>query len=487
MKKSKQILFALSSFALVFSTVANVVINVNAVESKNENAVSSVKDAISKLIESKNYTIEVSTKIGPLDMVYDVYYTENGFYDSFLGDEYGYVSVDEGVFSFDLYNRKFTASKLLKDEEGNNIKSIWGTDLIPSFADFRINQFKDATGKEYVTSKKIDQIAVLSILKLDITNYNTSNTIKFSVGEDMNSFKFEYSLQNGKHYECSIKDFGTTKIDVVDEYLKNSSYHQNSNTLDHIIDLFADFNYTRIMYSDDENLSTPVIGYEYFHEDYFCGEVSDEAVLAGLVVPGLSVLSIQEEFSESETINGTTFGPYTFSGCYYASIDFENGKIENMVVSFPINEDPYVPNVFNYPTFLKMFEDSQYLKPTGQENQYYTSKVDIVNDFVANFQQTDTLNNLGALPVGVYVNYLPQGDETKYPGTNNKETVVFGLEISYYGQLQVLDFVMTDFGTTSVEGVNKQAIREFIQNVIDTAKDKAREEENANNSTEETN
>ena len=210
MKKSKQILFALSSFALVFSTVANVVINVNAVESKNENAVSSVKDAISKLIESKNYTIEVSTKIGPLDMVYDVYYTENGFYDSFLGDEYGYVSVDEGVFSFDLYNRKFTASKLLKDEEGNNIKSIWGTDLIPSFADFRINQFKDATGKEYVTSKKIDQIAVLSILKLDITNYNTSNTIKFSVGEDMNSFKFEYSLQNGKHYECSIKDFGTT-------------------------------------------------------------------------------------------------------------------------------------------------------------------------------------------------------------------------------------------------------------------------------------
>lgn len=481
MKKSKQILFALSSFVLVFSTVANVVINVNAVESKKENAVSSVKDAISKLIESKNYTIEVSTKIGPLDMVYDVYYTENGFYDSFLGDEYGYVSVDEGVFSFDLYNRKFTASKLLKDEEGNNIKSIWGTDLIPSFADFRINQFKDATGKEYVTSNKANQLFLMGILKLGNTNYSEKNVIKFIVDDSINGFKFEYTLENGRNFVGIIKDFGTTKIDLIDNYLNNNSYHVENETIKHIIGLFADFNYTRIMYSDDQRLTSPVIGYEYFNENYFVGDASTEAISLGIMIPSASVISIEETFSESETINGTTFGPYTFSGSFYMGLDQNLENIQTIALSFPINEDTFIPNVFNYPTFLKMFEDSQYLKPTGQENQYYTSKVDIVNDFVANFQQTDTLNNLGALPVGVYVNYLPQGDETKYPGTDNKETVVFGLEVSYYGQLQVIDFVMTNFGTTEIYCLTKENVRNYIQSVIDAAKDKARTEEESTN------
>ena len=77
------------------------------VTAKTEDAsVSSVKDAVSKLINSKNYTIEVSTNAGPIEINYEMYYTENGFYDNYLADEYGYVATNDGVFSFDLY--KFT-------------------------------------------------------------------------------------------------------------------------------------------------------------------------------------------------------------------------------------------------------------------------------------------------------------------------------------------------------------------------------------------
>lgn len=486
MKKLNKILLTLSSFTLVFSTLANVSINVSAVEAQNNTAVSSVKEAISKLIDSKNYTVEVSTKVGPLDMNYNIYYTENGFYDNFLGDEYGYVEVDEGVFSFNLYNRKFTASKLLEDENGDTITSLWDSDLIPSFKGFRINQFKNATGKEYTSSAKIDQINMLQILKLDITNYNIQNTVKFSVDNSVNGLKIEYNLQNGKNYVCTIKDFGTTKIDVIDNYLKENTYHKTSQDLQHIIGLFDDFNYTRIMYSDDERLSNPIIGYEYFNENYFIGDVSAEAVSLSLIIPTASVFSIQETFDEVETIGETTFGPYEFSGCYYGALN-DNGEIDALVVSFPINEDPYIPNVFNYPTFLKMFTQPQYLQATGVENQFYTSKVDLVEDFVNNFQQGDSLTSVGAKPSGVYVNYLPKGDGNKYPGTENKETVVFGLEVVYFGKVEVIDFVMTDFGNTVFEKVTKENIRAYIQNIIDNAKDKAREELSASDGADSSN
>lgn len=478
MKKIKQFMLAFCSFTLVFSTLANVVINVSATENNNNLAVNSVKEAINKLVDAKNYTIEVTTKIGKRDYTYNIYYTENAFYDDFIGDEYGYVSVDDGVFSFDLYNREFTASKLLYSEEGTKLTSIWNNDLIPSFEKVKSNQFKDATGKSYQTSKKVDQLLLLSILKLEITNHDSENVVKFSVDDSINGFKMDYDLKNGKNYSCVVKDFGTTKIDIVDEYLKENSYHQSSTTLNRIMELFAGYNYTRVMYSDDERLDSPVIAHEYFNENYFCVDYSKEAVALELVVPGLNVVSINNmTFEDSEVINGVTYGPYTFNGCYYMQLDEDLENITNMVLSFPINSNPNISEVFNYPTLLKMFANPQYLVEAGSENQFYTHNVALVNDFVSNFQQADTLSSLGATPVGVYVEYLPEGNEEKYPETGNKETVVFGLEVSYYGQLQVIDYVLTDFGTTVIDCITTENIRKYIQDTIDRVKEEARKEE----------
>lgn len=482
MKRIKQFVLAFCSFTLVFSTLANVVINVSATENNNNLAANSVKEAIDKLVNGKNYTIEVETKIGKRDYSYNVYYTENAFYDEFIGDEYGYVCVEDGVFSFDLYNREFTASKLIYDEDGNKLTSIWNNDLMPSFEKIKVNQFKTATDKTYKSSKKVDQLLLLNLLKLDVTNYAIDNYVNFVTEGSINGFKMEYVLSNGKQYTCTIKDYGTTKIDLVDEYLKENSYFKASTTLNRIMELFAGYNYTRVMYSDDERLDSPVIAHEYFNEKYFCVDYSKQAVALDLVIPGLNVVSIENMvFEDSEEINGVTYGPYTFNGCYYMQLDENLENITNMVLSFPINSNPDISEVFNYPTLLKMFSSCQYLVEAGSENQFYTHNVELVNDFVSNFQQTDTLSSLGATPVGVYVEYLPTGNEQKYPETGNKETVVFGLEVSYYGQLQVIDYVLTDFGTTVIDCITTDNIRNYIQATIDRVKDAARNE-NANES-----
>ena len=139
------------------------------------------------------------------------------------------------------------------------------------------------------------------------------------------------------------------------------------------------------------------------------------------------------------------------------------------MTSMPINSDPFVPNVYNYPTFLKMFDDTQYLKPTGgSENEYYTSELGCVNDFVSNFQMTEQLASVGAVPTGVYVQYLPDGDTT-YAGTSGKETVVFKLEVNYYGLPTTIDFVYTDFNQTKVECITQESVDKYIQDIIDNA------------------
>ena len=127
---SKFMLVCLAA-GIVLTTSNNNLVSVNA--GSEETTVVSIKDAVNKLINSKNYTIEISTKTGPIDIKYDIFYTENAFYDSYLGDEYGYVNVEDGVFSFDLYNREFTASKLLEDNYGKTVTDLWSYSSLYSF------------------------------------------------------------------------------------------------------------------------------------------------------------------------------------------------------------------------------------------------------------------------------------------------------------------------------------------------------------------
>lgn len=469
--KSKRLLLMLTSFCTLLGVTSLSSIMVNAAES--DTAVANVKDAISKLVEAHNYTIEVSTKIGPIDITYNMYFTENAFYDDFLGDEYGYVQVDDGVFYFDLYNRDFTASNLMKDDNGNLLTSIWEDNLVYGINKLRTNEFVNATGKTFSSAEKRVKNVFLNMFHVDFAYYQYVNPVEFSINDDINSLEFVFSLTTGTKYVGKIKNFGTTTIDTVNDYLDGGqSYHKNDDAISAIIDLFANYNYTRIIYDTNRDGYDKIAGYEIYDKNYFYTFFEDEYIIQGFGYE-IGMVGIDKTY-EAREANGKTYGPYEFHGSYYCFItEDEDGNQElSVMTSLPINTDPFVPNVYNYPTFLKMFDDTQYLDLAGgSSSQYYTSKSNCVLDFVNNFQMVDTLNEAGAVPTGVYVEYLPKGSAT-YAGTEGKPTVVFSLEVNYFGLLTTIDYIYTDFNTTKIDIITQENVDKIIENAIQSMIDR---------------
>lgn len=479
MKNIKKSLFVLAVSGILFSLVntENVATAVNA--EVNETSVGSVKDAINKLINSKNYTIEVSTMAGPINIEYEMYFTENGFYDNYLGDEYGYVATTDGVFSFDLYNRDFTASELLEDESGNKLTSIWGHDLFVGFDKLRVNDFEKATGKTFKADTKRVKNVMMNMFHVDLGYYQYTQPVEFKVGDDINTLEFSLILSNNIRYDAKITNWNNTTITEIDEYLEGGNkHHSNSEGLDKIITLFDNFNYSRFIYDDpttDPNDETiyyydKIAGKEVYNENYFYTFFEDEYIAEGMGYE-IGVVSIDKTYGPIDA-NGTTYGPYEFKGSYYCFIaeNTETNEEElSIITSFPINQDPFVPNVYNYPTFLEMFKNPQYLQETGgSANQYYTSKKSCVEDFILNFQLSETLSGVGAVPTGVYVEYFKEGS-SMYAGTEGKETVVFSLELNYYGAYTTMDFAYTDFNTSNIEILEEESIDAYINQIIDEA------------------
>lgn len=477
MKNIKKSLFVLAISGILFSLVNTESVAINAATS--ETSVTSVKDAVSKLINSKNYTIEVTTMAGPIEIEYEMYFTENGFYDNYLGDEYGYVATNDGVFSFDLYNREFTASTLLKDDKGNLLTSIWGNDLFVGFDKLRVNEFEKATGKTFSADSKRVKNVMMNMFHVDLGYYQYTQPVEFKVGDDINTLEFSLILSNNIRYDAKITNYNNTKIEEIDEYLEDgNSHHSNTEGLNKIISLFDNFNYSRFIYDDpttDPNDPTiyyydTIAGKEVYNENYFYTFFEEKYILEGLGYE-IGVVSIDKTYGPIDA-NGTTYGPYDFKGSYYCFVS-ENAETHeeelSIITSFPINEDPYVPNVYNYPTFLEMFKNPQYLQETGgSANQFYTSKKSCVEDFILNFQLSETISSVGAVPTGVYVEYFKEGSEM-FAGTEGKETVVFSLELNYYGAYTTMDFAYTDFNNSYIEMLEQDSIDAYINGIINEA------------------
>lgn len=495
MKKLNSKLFTLliSSLLVVPFTLTN---NMKVVNASTENGVNSVKEAVEALIDSKNYTIEVTSKAGPLTIVNNMYYTENGFYDDYLGDEYGYCKVDEGVFSFDLYQRKFTASNLLKDENGNLITSLWDSpaQLMYSFKSLRKDEFKTATGKEFNASAKRVKLPLMNMFKINQAYYPAVEDVAFKLnGNTLNDLSFTLTVKGGQSYSCKIKNYNNTKIEVLDNYLAtNKSYNQTPDALKKVIELFSNYNFTRIIYMDDNTDFNTIAGYEFYNEKYFYTEFSRDAIMAGMGY-NIGMIGLDKEYA-ARTVNGKTYGPYSFNGSYYCYITHksndgfvdENGQfnpkfnedndIFEIKTSFPINKDSFIPNVYNYPTFLEMFKNSQYLKVSGDENTFYTGKNSCVLDFAKNFQITDSLAEAGFTPTGVFVEYLENGSKD-YAGTLGKETVIFKIEIDYYGATSTIDYVYTDFNNTNISYITDKTVDSVINGIIQSVIDKDQNKE----------
>ena len=410
----------------------------------NDSKVASVKEAITKLAASKNYTIAVTTKTGPLNIENNMFYTEDAFYDDYLGDEYGYCKVNEGVFRFDRYARKFTPSALLKNEDGTNIESVWGNGFFYGFNDLDLSEFNSATGKSFTCTRKKNKLVFMKMFSIDQNKYSSVKEINITVDDDVNTVKFNVSLVGGDEHNCEIKDFGKTKIDYLESQLSaGKSYYQPDVTMQKVIDLFEGLNYTHLIYDPSFDKDNPV-GYEKFTEDYFISGYSSEylkhdptAIIKCSGMIGLDNYKV----NDNVTLNGS-YWTYLFDDTF------------SMITSFPYNEDSYVPNVYVYPTFLKALSQPQYFTSSGTEGSYYTSKISVVSDFCTNFQLWESLQAQSFIPCGLFIEYSKN--------YKNQDTVTFKIEYDYYGYIGTTEFVFSDFGKTSEEMLDKKYVTKYI-------------------------
>ncbi len=445
----KKILLSVLSLALIcgFSSIKSNVITDDvkfAYSNADDSKVASVKEAITKLANSKNYTISVSTKTGPLNIENNMFFTENAFYDDYLGDEYGYCKIEDGVFRFDRYARKFTPSALLKNEDGSFIKDIWGNGFFYGFNDLDLSEFDGATGKSFTCTKKKNKLVFMKMFSIDQSKYSSLKEITITVDDDVNTVAFDVSLVNGEEHNCKIKDFGKTKIDYLDAQLdKGKTYYQPDETMQKVIDLFAGLNYTHLIYDPSFDEVNPV-GYEKFTKDYFISGYSSEYLKndPSAIVKCSGMIGFDNyKVNDDVTLNGS-YWTYLF------------GDTFSMITSFPYNEDPYVPNVYVYPTFLKALSQSQYFTSSGIEGSYYTSKISVISDFCTNFQLWESLQAQSFIPCGLFIEYSKN--------YNNQDTVTFKIEYDYYGYIGTTDFVFSDFGTTSEEMLDNKYVTKYI-------------------------
>lgn len=458
MKKS--LVLALAGVSLLSLGITNLsntndkqITYVNAMANANKKVsteCSSIKDAVTKLAQSHNYTIHVETQTGPILVKNNMYYTENAFYDDYLGDEYGYVKCDEGVYRFDRYNRKFTPSSLLKDNSGELYTSVWDNGFFYGFSSLDLSEFEAADGLTFTCTKKKNKLAFMKIFSIPQTSYQDVDAITLTLGEskNINTLSFSVSLSKGKDkHDCTIQNFESTRIDYLEKQLANGkSYFKPEGVLAHVQDLFSNMNYTHFMYEDESSNINEPYGWEKFNENYYISGFTDEYLKGN---PN-AILSCSGMVGFKDYV----VSPFkTMNGSYYTFCTKDSFSI---ISSMAYNENSYVPDVYVYPTYLKAFTDSQYFDVAGDENTYYTNKLSVINDFCDNFQLWETIQSLGVVIEGLYINY----NENGYQG---KETVTFSIEYSQYGYSFTSDFVFSDFNETKEEALEQDRVVKYLK------------------------
>lgn len=454
MKKLKNLfLFSLVAFAVVgcengnnslsgstSHSSSNVSTNVSSsskpVELPTDYKVNSYYEAMKILSELKNYTINVTYMEGAYEVTNNVYFTENAIFDDYTGDEYGYVALDEGVVRLDYYENKLISSEVYLDENGNPYNSVWNKKFFTSFADMNLKEFEKAGNEAYfdITGKS-NKIQFMNLVYAQQTDYENIISITAYYAENLSDFLFTLEFKGGFGYSIEISDINQTKIDVVDEYVKSGKGAAViSDDLKRVKELFAGFNYKRVLYYENDKGETLVAGHEYFNPDYFFSRFVDEYKM---IDPAVAFDAGYIGF-DNKIVEGLRL-----DGAYYAYI------LDGQASIFPqaAYYDYDITKFYNYPTYMTLFTNLHYFNLVeGTEHSYRTTNFDLTLDFVNNMQLSDIL-------AGYYVDGLTI---TLEDAENDEDArVIFTLEYSTDGvaggdNSATADFEFIEFGLANV-------------------------------------
>jgi hypothetical protein len=364
---------------------------------------------------------------------YNRYYTPSYVYDEQEKNEWGYVLGKNGVFSVSKYQDAFVTSELLSDAEGKAITSL--SSFVKGFSSLT-NEF-DAGVKKRAFNSKANKLFLLSLINVAPTEYLNLSAANATMGSDIYSLAFNLVFADGGAYTISFTNFLSTHATDLEAFLAGGAKELTPNeNLSAARDLFKGNNFNRDVLDFESGAS---VGTEHFLPTYFYGSYTT-SVSWGLM--GIDDYYIKAQITTS---SATTTQEVELFGSYMFTL---SGSSVSLSAGQPYNVSPSIPSkdVYNYPSNLLLWSSFEFLKEDYLGQQYTTERASVLQDFVKNYQLTETLSNAKATATSLEVDL--EGMDGKSP------LVTFKLAYSQGTAKGTLVFPMKDFGKANIAAVD---------------------------------
>lgn len=307
---------------------------------------------------------------------------------------------------------------------------MWENDFIYSFKNFDFSKLEFQDDNAALMHDKMNLLSYLNLLDQDVNTLSTIQSLKVEKEKVENTLTFTLTYRDQKQMITTVSQVGTTKIPIIEKFLKNGGKsYVNTKEQDRMINLFSGFNYKRQCLDNDNET---IVGHEWYNPNYFYGDWEDDYLKEHIgEVMEIGVVGLKNKQFNNQILNGSYY--------YYL-----NSQGMSLVTSAPVNENPDVTLVYNYPTYLELFSNFQYFKEaTDYENTIYTQNLYLMNDFCNNFQIAEILQTNHCSLASLEISY-----ELK---ENNSEcVVVFCLYYYYNNQLGAFMYPFVEFGNSNI-------------------------------------
>ena len=386
-----------------------------------------LKGALNALKKGQNYTLTSTLSTGE---VTKVYYTKSAILKENNSGSVGYIQDKKGIYRIDLENKEWLPSALLKNDEGELYSSLWKNDFIYSFKDFDFSKLEYQDENIALIHDKMNLLTYLNLLDQDVNTLSTIQSLKVEKVQAENALTFTLSYRDQKQMVTTVSEVGSTTISTIEEFLQNGGKrYVNTKEQDRMIDLFSGFNYKRRCLDNDNET---VVGHEWYNPNYFYGDWEDDYLKEHVgEVMEIGVIGLKNKQFNNQILNGSYY--------YYL-----NSQGMSLVTSAPVNENPDVTLVYNYPTYLELFSNFQYFKEaTDYEDTIYTQNLDLMNDFCNNFQIAEILQTNHCSLSSLEISY-------DLKENNSECVVVFCLYYYYNNQLGAFMYPFVEFGNSNI-------------------------------------
>ena len=386
-----------------------------------------LKGALDTLRKAQNYTLTSTLSTGE---VTKSYYTKSAILKENNSGSVGYIQDKKGIYRIDLENKEWLPSALLKNDEGELYSSLWKNDFIYSFKDFDFSKLEYQDENIALIHDKMNLLTYLNLLDQDVNTLSTIQSLKVEKVQADNALTFTLSYRDQKQMVTTVSEVGSTTISTIEEFLQNGGKrYVNTKEQDRMIDLFSGFNYKRRCLDNDNET---VVGHEWYNPNYFYGEWEAEYLKEHIgEIMEIGVVGVKNKQFNNQTLNGSYY--------YYL-----NSQGMSIITTAPVNENPDVTKVYNYPTYLELFSNFQYFKEaTDYEDTIYTQNLDLMNDFCNNFQIAEILQTNHCSLSSLEISY-------DLKENNNECVVVFCLYYYYNNQLGAFMYPFVEFGNSNI-------------------------------------